>query len=82
MNVSHSSLPLSMVSPNEKVCLMEFRGSHTLNKRLADMGLIVGDVVRVVQGDPAGPMILAFKNDARLALGRGVAQHIIVTLVE
>jgi Fe2+ transport system protein FeoA len=32
--------------------------------------------VRVVQGDTFGPLIIAFKDDARLALGRGVAHKI------
>ena len=82
MNPQPPSLPLSMVSPGEKARLMEIRGGHALHKRLSDLGLTVGIVVRVVQGDPSGAMLLAFKDDARLALGRGVAQQIVVTLVE
>ena len=82
MSIQQPSFPLSMVSPGETACLMGIRGGHALNKRLADLGLTVGVVVRVVQGDPSGPMILAFKDDARLALGRGVAQQIVVSPVE
>ena len=81
VNGSQPSLPLSMIAAGEKACLVEIRGGQSLHKRLSDMGLTIGAVVRVVQGDPAGPMILAIKNDARLALGRGVAQQIIVSVV-
>ena len=35
--------------------------------------------VRVVQADASGAIILAVKNDSRLALGRGMAHKIFVT---
>ncbi len=82
MNPTQASLPLSMLSPGEKACLIDIRGGQTLHKRLADLGLTIGDMVRVVQSDPSGPLILAIKGDTRLALGRGVAQQIVVRLAE
>jgi len=82
VNPQRPSLPLSMVSPGEKVCLVEIRSTPALHKRLSDLGLSVGTVVRVVQGSSAGPLILASKEDSRLALGRGLAQQIMVTLTE
>ena len=82
MSRTQATLPLSMLSPGEKAFLVEIRGGQTLHKRLADLGLTIGDEVRIVQGDPSGPLILAIKDDARLALGRGVAQQIMVSLAE
>lgn len=76
--MSSATLPLSMINPGEQAELIEVCGGHALHKRLSDLGLSVGTQVQVVQGDTGGPLILAFKNDARLALGRGVAQKIMV----
>ncbi len=72
-------LPLSMVAPGETARLVELRGGKHVRKRLADMGLTVGMSIRVLQGGHHGPVIVAVKNDTRLALGRGLAHHIIVT---
>jgi ferrous iron transport protein A len=73
------TLPLSMVRPGEMVEIVAIQGGHEVHRRLTDLGLTAGTRVRVVQGDGGGPMILAFKDDARLAIGRGVAMKIVVT---
>lgn len=57
-------MPLTMVAPNEKVSLMRVRGGHAVRRRLADLGLTPGTV------------LVAFKDDARLALGRGIAHKV------
>ncbi len=75
-------MPMSMVSSGETVKLVEIRGGRRVRKRLADLGLNIGMSIRVVQGNSSGPMILAVKGDARLAVGRGVAHKIIVSLQE
>jgi ferrous iron transport protein A len=74
-----ATLPLSMVRPGEIVEVVAIQGGHEVHRRLTDLGLTAGTRVRVVQGDGGGPMILAFKDDARLAIGRGVAMKIMVT---
>ena len=71
--------PLNLAVPGETVELVEIRGGRRLRKRLADLGLNVGMCVRVVQGNSSGPMLLAFKEDARLAVGSGIAHKIIVS---
>lgn len=73
------TLPLSMVRPGATVEIVAIHGGHDVHHRLTDMGLTTGTRVRVVQGDGSGPMLLAFKDDARLAVGRGVAMKIMVT---
>lgn len=77
-----NSYPLSFAPRGERVTLMEIRAGNRLRKRLSDLGLHIGMQVRVVQDDMHGPLILAVTDDARLALGRGMAQKIMVERVE
>jgi ferrous iron transport protein A len=67
---------LTMVSPGEDVKLVAIRGGQRVRKRLADLGLTPGTVLRVAQTNAHGPLIVAFKDDARLAIGRGMAHKI------
>jgi ferrous iron transport protein A len=72
-------MPLSAVAPGETVELVAIREGKRVRKRLADLGLSVGLNIRVVQNSFMGPLILAIKEDSRLAIGRGVAQKIWVS---
>ncbi|GAB4478002.1 MAG: hypothetical protein Kow00124_21890 [Anaerolineae bacterium] len=56
-------------------------GGRTLRKRLADLGISTGSEVRVVQ-NYGGPIILAVKEDARMAIGRGMAHRILVEVLD
>lgn len=69
-------MPLSMVAPGESVRLVQIHGGHTVRRRLVELGLTPGVILCVVQGGAFGPLIIAFKDDARLALGRGMAHKI------
>jgi len=71
-------MPLTMATPGEDVKLVAIRGGQRVRKRLADLGLTPGTVLQVVQADAWGPLIVAFKDDARLALGRGMAHKMMV----
>jgi Fe2+ transport system protein FeoA len=71
-------MPLSMAAPGETVELVKIRECKRLRKRLADLGLTVGLNVRVIQNCFTGPLILAVKEDSRLAIGRGMAHKILV----
>ncbi len=71
--------PLTCAARGETVALTEIRAGDKLRQRLGDLGLNIGMCVRIVQGDLSGPIILAVKNDARLAIGHGMAQKIMVT---
>lgn len=73
-------LPLAMIGQGESVRLINVDGGRTLRKRLADLGLNPGMTLQVVQVDPHGPMILAVK-ESRIALGRGMAQKVMVELI-
>ena len=70
-------MPLALAQPGESVKLVALRGGQQLRKRLADLGLTVEMPLRVVQGNGHGPLIIAVK-DTRLAIGCGMAHHIMV----
>lgn len=76
------SLPLSLVAPGQLVVIREVRGGQALRQRLFDLGLTHGARVRVVQNEMPGPMILAVRDDGRLALGRGATHHVLVSPVD
>lgn len=73
-------LPLAMIAQGESVRLINVGGGRVLRKRLADLGLNPGMTLRVVQVAPQGPMILEVK-ESRIALGRGMAQKVMVELI-
>ncbi len=72
--------PLSAIDAGETVSLIEIQGGRKLRKRFADLGLNVGMSIRVVQNAHSGPLILAVKDDTRLAIGRGMAGKICVSM--
>jgi ferrous iron transport protein A len=69
-----------MVNPGEEVEMTGIRGGQGVQKRLSDLGLLPGTAMRVVQGGVDGPMIVAVRGDTRIALGRGVAQKVMVRM--
>jgi len=71
-------IPLAMVSPGELVTVVDVRAGRGLARRLAEMGLLPGTQIRVVNSQMPGPLIIDLKG-SKLALGRGVARKIMVT---
>jgi len=71
-------MPLSMVRPGEVVSVVGIRSGRGLPRRLADMGLLPGTKIRVVNSMRPGPIIIDLRG-SRLALGYGIAQKIMVT---
>lgn len=69
-------IPLAMATPGKVVKLVTIHGGRGIRKRLADLGLTPGTTLRVVQSNSRGPIIVSFKDDVRLALGRGMAYKI------
>ncbi len=70
------ALPLTLVSPGEKVRVERFLGGTQVRSRLAAMGITTGEILEVINN--CGPIIVSVK-DARLAIGQGLAQKILVT---
>ncbi len=73
------ALPLSMLGPGERARLLSVNANEGLTSRLNAMGLTPGVEVTVIQ-DAGGPLLLSVR-DSRLAVGRGMAQKILVEII-
>jgi ferrous iron transport protein A len=73
-------LPLTLVAQGDSVLVHEIRGARELRQRLFDLGLHPGALIRVVKNEHSGPLIIAVKQDGRLALGHGMCHKILVAL--
>jgi len=76
-----SLMPLSMAKPGERVVIKEISGGRNRRTRLASMGLRPGDIIEIIANTGQGRIILGHKH-TRLAIGRGIAQVIVVSLTE
>jgi ferrous iron transport protein A len=65
-----------MAVPDTPVRIVALRAGRGLDKRLAELGLNVGCVVRVVQRH--GGKLLVARGETRLAVGGGLATRILV----
>ena len=74
-----SAQPLSCVPPGEEATIEALAGGRGLQSRLISMGLKVGSKVRVIRGGAGtwGPILVAL-GQVRLAIGRGMADRIVV----
>ncbi len=69
------TLPLVLAAKGERVKVVSLSGGREARKRLTDMGLGPGTCLQVINNSPSGPFIVAI-NEARLALGVGIAQYV------
>jgi ferrous iron transport protein A len=67
---------LTMAIPGQELTLIDINGGRGIRSKLYSMGLVPGVKLSVVGGN-GGPIMIAL-NDTRLALGRGMAEKIIV----
>jgi Fur family ferric uptake transcriptional regulator len=74
------TMPLTLASSGETVRIMGFQGGRGAERRLTSMGLNKGAEVTVVKSRGPGPLIVA-SRETRIALGYGMAQHILVSTV-
>ena len=72
-------MPLSLAKPGETVVIKEIAGGRLSRSRLASMGLRSGDPIEIISNNGQGRLILAH-DCTRLAMGRGIAQKIMVSL--
>ncbi|MFH1625867.1 MAG: FeoA domain-containing protein, partial [Pseudomonadota bacterium] len=70
-------IPLTTVSPGERVQIEAFNGGGEMARRLTDMGLNLGTEVQVINKGNPGPFLIAVRG-ARLGIGRGLANKIMV----
>ncbi len=77
---SPSLHPLSTAHPQDTVEIVRIEAGRRLNRRLTELGLTPGVPVRVLYVN-GGPMLIAVRG-TRLAIGRGMAEKILVRDVE
>ena len=71
-------MPLCFLRSGQCGVVCDFCGGKEIRKRLHDLGLHNGSQVEIMQNENSGPLIIKIKNDSRLALGRGMAQKVMV----
>ena len=70
-------MTLSIINPGEEVTLIDIDGGRGIRSKLYSMGLVPGITLKILNRNGSGPVMIALK-DSRLAIGRGMAEKIIV----
>ena len=71
---------LDEMKAGSTVRIVRVDSGHSLNNRLAAMGLLKNTEMKVVRNDGAGQIIVAVKS-SKVILGRGMSHKIFVTLI-
>ncbi len=69
-------MPLTMGSPGDVVVIKKITGKDEIRQHLAEMGLVVDEKVRIVNG-MGGNLIIQVK-DSRVALDKSMANRIMI----
>ena len=69
---------LLQISPGTSVRVVSFNGGKNLQTKLTQYGIYPGDRLRLLRIAPLGGPLLVECNAREIALGRGVADKIIV----
>ncbi len=73
-------LTLSLVSPGQRVRVMDIRADQKTSQRLHHMGIVRGASLTIVQDD--GGSLLVAVGDTRLGIARGLAHRVRVMMAE
>jgi DtxR family Mn-dependent transcriptional regulator len=71
---------LSNLKPGEEGTVTFIRGGNRAHKRLLDLGLTQGTKVKMLNSAPFRGPVKVEVRDTNLALGRGLARHVLVEL--
>ena len=71
---------LLQISPGNSVRVIDFNGGIHLRSKLTQYGIYPGDCLRLLRIAPLGGPLLVECNDREIALGRGVADKILVEM--
>ena len=69
---------LLQIQPGASVRVIDFDGGVNLRSKLTQYGIFPGDRLRLLRKAPLGGPLLVECNEREIALGRGVADKIIV----
>lgn len=70
-------MPLGFLETGKNATICKVMGACGLRTKLNEMGFALGTTVQTVRNDGAGPVVISVM-DSRIALGRGMAQKILV----
>ena len=73
-------MTLLQISPGFNVRVIDFAGGLNLRRKLRQYGIHPGDCLRLLRKAPLGGPLLVECNEREIALGRGIADKIIVEL--
>jgi len=68
---------LATVGRGQRCTVMSVLGGRTVRQRCLDLGIIPGQEITVFQNDGWGPILIGI-DASRIALGRGLAEKIMV----
>ncbi len=71
-----AKIPLTQLNPGAEGTIREINAGCRATKRLCEMGFYIGSNVKVLKNDK-GPLIVSLSGN-KIAIGRGLAQKIIV----
>jgi ferrous iron transport protein A len=77
IQIELTEMMLTKASPGDNVVITAVRAGWGLKRRLVDMGLTPGTVVRIINNERPGRVVLEL-NGSRLAIGYGVASKMVV----
>jgi Fur family transcriptional regulator, ferric uptake regulator len=72
-------MPISSAKAGEEVYIRDITGGSDVRSRLTSMGFRIGDRIEIINNDGMGRLIVGC-GESRLAIGRGMAEKIIVSL--
>lgn len=73
------AFPLGLATEGLPLRIVSLRAGHSMDHRLAELGLHIGSVVSVVQRQGGG--VVVARDAARIAVGGGMAMKIMVVPV-
>ncbi|MFH1676968.1 MAG: FeoA family protein [bacterium] len=71
--------PLSEAPESIPLRVIGIQSGHGAQSRLASMGILPGEIVKIVRKGNGGPLLVEVKG-TRVALGRGISLKVIVTI--
>ncbi len=76
-----NTVSLLDIPEGEKAEIIHLAGGYAFMRRLQEMGLIPGQIVRIIRNSSVGPVEISVLG-THLAIGRGIAAKIIVKPVQ
>jgi ferrous iron transport protein A len=77
----NKSTPLHLLRPGQRACITRINGEGTLRRRFVEMGIIKGETILIERNAPLGDPVEYLIKGYHLALRKGEAAKIEVTLL-